>query len=127
MGSCRAIHANFTKRFLTAMRYQIRLPRFVYRRCMQIALTHIGARPSSKDQFEGLVAMYLERCAAHARCQAESFRNEDGLFDWIDRQQRRAPVIVVLLDSRGKQMTSESFAEWLGWQRDNGAQQIVFA
>ncbi len=58
---------------------------------------------------------------------AESFRSEDALFEWIDRQQRRTPVILVLLDSRGKQMTSESFAEWLGRQRDNGAQQIVFA
>jgi 23S rRNA (pseudouridine1915-N3)-methyltransferase len=94
---------------------------------MQIALAHIGARPSSKDQFEGLAAMYLERCAAYARCHAESFRSEDALFEWIDRQQRRTPVILVLLDSRGKQMTSESFAEWLGRQRDNGAQQIVFA
>jgi 23S rRNA (pseudouridine1915-N3)-methyltransferase len=94
---------------------------------MQIALAHIGPRPSSKDQFESLASTYLERCAAHARCHAESFRSEGALFEWIDRQQRRTPVILVLLDSRGKQMTSESFAEWLGRQRDNGAQQIVFA
>ena len=39
----------------------------------------------------------------------------------------RAPAIIVLLDSRGRQMTSENFAAWLGAQRDNGAQQIVFA
>ncbi len=71
--------------------------------------------------------MYLERCAAQARCKADSFRSEDALFEWIDRQQRRVPVIIVLLDSRGKQMTSEKFAEWLGRHRDNGAQQIVFA
>jgi 23S rRNA (pseudouridine1915-N3)-methyltransferase len=94
---------------------------------MQIALAHIGPRPSQKDAFEGLASMYLERCATHARCQAESFRSEDALFEWVDRQQRRTPIIIVLLDSRGKQMTSESFAEWLGRQRDNGAQQIVFA
>jgi len=99
----------------------------MYRRSMQIALAHIGGRPSAKDPFESLASMYLERCAAHARCQAESFRSEDALFDWIERQQRRAPAIMVLLDSRGRQMTSEKFAEWLGRQRDNGAQQIVFA
>jgi 23S rRNA (pseudouridine1915-N3)-methyltransferase len=94
---------------------------------MQIALTYIGARPSSKDPFEGLASMYLERCGAHARCQADSFRSEEALFEWINRQQRRTPAIIVLLDSRGQQMTSEKFAEWLGRQRDHGAQQIVFA
>ena len=71
--------------------------------------------------------MYLDRCSAFARCQAESFRSEEALFEWLDRQQRRAPAIKVLLDSRGRQMSSEAFAEWLGRQRDNGAQQIVFA
>ena len=33
----------------------------------------------------------------------------------------------MLLDSRGRQMTSEAFAAWLGERRDQGAQQIVFA
>jgi 23S rRNA (pseudouridine1915-N3)-methyltransferase len=99
----------------------------MYLRSMEIALAHIGTRTSSKDPFEALAAMYLKRCAGHARCQAESFRSEEALFEWIDRQQRRVPMIIVLLDSRGRQMTSENFAEWLGRQRDNGAQQIVFA
>jgi len=94
---------------------------------MQIVLAHIGPRPSSKDSLEGVAAMYLERCGAHARCQSESFRSEEALFAWMDRQQKRAPAVGVLLDSRGKQMTSEAFAEWLGRRRDNGAQQIVFA
>jgi 23S rRNA (pseudouridine1915-N3)-methyltransferase len=94
---------------------------------MQIVLAHIGPRSSSKDSLESVTAMYLERCAAHARCQSESFRTEEALFEWMDRQQRRAPAVGVLLDSRGKQMTSEAFAEWLGRRRDNGAQQIVFA
>jgi 23S rRNA (pseudouridine1915-N3)-methyltransferase len=94
---------------------------------MQIVLAHVGAKPSSKDTFESLSAMYLDRCSTFARCQAEAFRSENAFSEWLDRQQRRAPAIRVLLDSRGKQMTSESFAAWLGRHRDNGAQQIVFA
>jgi 23S rRNA (pseudouridine1915-N3)-methyltransferase len=94
---------------------------------MQVVLAHIGPKSSSKDPFEGMSSTYLERCSAFARCQAEVFRSEDALFEWIDKQQRRAPAVVVLLDSRGRQMSSEAFAEWLGRQRDNGAQQIVFA
>ena len=35
--------------------------------------------------------------------------------------------MAVLLDSRGRQMTSETFAAWLGARRDEGAQHIVFA
>lgn len=99
----------------------------MYLRCMQIVLAHVGTRPSSKDPFDGLVTMYLERCKAYAQYQQESFRSAEAFFLWIDKQQRRSPAITVLLDSRGRQMTSEEFAAWLGRQRDTGAQQIVFA
>ena len=94
---------------------------------MQIVVAHIGSKPSSKDPFESLSSEYLDRCSKFTKCRAESFRSEGALFDWIDRQQGRTPVITVLLDSRGRQMTSETFAEWLGRHRDQGAQLIVFA
>jgi 23S rRNA (pseudouridine1915-N3)-methyltransferase len=35
--------------------------------------------------------------------------------------------VAVLLDSRGRQMSSEAFAGWLGKRRDEGSKQIVFA
>ncbi|HEY2470854.1 MAG TPA: 23S rRNA (pseudouridine(1915)-N(3))-methyltransferase RlmH [Terracidiphilus sp.] len=94
---------------------------------MQIVLAHIGPRPPARDPFETLTSTYLERIAAHARCKSESFRDESSLFTWIDRQQRRTPALIVLLDSRGRQLASGAFAEWLARQRDNGAQSIVFA
>lgn len=94
---------------------------------MRIVLAHIGSKASSKDSFESLSSDYLDRSSNFARCRSESFRSEQALFDWIARQQGRAPAITVLLDSRGLQMTSESFAQWLGKQRDEGAQLIVFA
>jgi len=49
------------------------------------------------------------------------------MVEWIGKHQKRAPVVTVLLDSRGKQMNSEAFAQWLGRQRDTATQQIVFA
>jgi 23S rRNA (pseudouridine1915-N3)-methyltransferase len=97
-----------------------------YLRCMQIILAHIGTQSSSGDPFEKLSAMYIERCSAFARCETEAFRSEQALLDWLERQKRRMPPITVLLDSRGRQMSSESFAEWLGKHRDHGAQRIVF-
>ncbi len=94
---------------------------------MHITLAHVGARPGSKDGFDALASVYLERCSAFAHCKAEAFRTEEALLEWLSRQQGRTPVVAVLLDSRGKQMTSETFASWLGARRDEGAQHIVFA
>jgi|ERR1019366_2801690 23S rRNA (pseudouridine1915-N3)-methyltransferase len=94
---------------------------------MQVTLAHVGARLGPKDALEVQTSIYMDRCSAHARCSTEAFRTEDALLEWLDRQQGRTPVIAVLLDSRGRQMTSETFAAWLGQHRDHGAQHIVFA
>lgn len=94
---------------------------------MNLTLAHIGARPAAKDEFEVLTALYLRRCSKYARCNAESFRTEQALMEWLDRQQGRTPAIAVLLDSRGRQMCSEIFAAWLGARRDQGTQHLVFA
>jgi 23S rRNA (pseudouridine1915-N3)-methyltransferase len=94
---------------------------------MDITLAHIGARPGSKDGFDALTRVYLERCSSFARCQAEAFRSEEALFEGLARRKGRTQPVVVLLDSRGRFMTSEAFAAWLGARRDDGAQHIVFA
>ena len=69
----------------------------LYLLCMHIVLADIGTRPASKDQVETLCSMFLKRCSAVAQTERESFRSEQALF------------------------------QWLGRQRDDGAQQIVFA
>jgi 23S rRNA (pseudouridine1915-N3)-methyltransferase len=94
---------------------------------MNLTLAHIGARPNSKDEIDALTAVYLGRCSPFAHCNSEAFKTEEALLDWLKRLEGRTPVIAVLLDSRGKQMSSEVFAAWLGKQRDAGSQQIVFA
>jgi 23S rRNA (pseudouridine1915-N3)-methyltransferase len=102
---------------------------------MHLTLAHIGDRPASpskspaksKAGFDALTQVYLERCSAFARCRSEAFRSEEALLEWLARQQGRTAAVAVLLDSRGRQMTSEAFAAWLGARRDQGAQHIVFA
>ncbi len=94
---------------------------------MHLTIAHVGARPHSNDSFDALTANYLERCSPFAVCQSEAFRTEAAVMDWVDRRQHRTAPITVLLDSRGRQMTSEAFAAWLGARRDDGAQHIVFA
>ena len=94
---------------------------------MQITLAHIGSKGGPKDEIEGLVRGYLERCSGFAKCGTEGFRGEEALLEWLDRQKGRTATLVVLLDSRGKQMSSEIFAAWVGSRRDEGSQHIVFA
>jgi len=94
---------------------------------MQVSLIHVGQRPAAKDGFEALTSEYLQRCGAFARCLSQAFRSQEALFDWLDGQKGREPAIVVLCDSRGRQMSSEALAKWLGARRDGGAQHIVVA
>jgi 23S rRNA (pseudouridine1915-N3)-methyltransferase len=95
--------------------------------CMQVTLAFIGARPRPKDELDSKIQTYLERCPAFARCRMEGFQSEEALFEWLERKEGRTSAVGVLLDSRGKQMTSEDFARWLGARRDEGSQHIVFA
>jgi 23S rRNA (pseudouridine1915-N3)-methyltransferase len=94
---------------------------------MHLSLTHVGARASAKDGFEALTQQYLERCAAFADCRTHAFRTEEAWLEWVARGEGRTVPAVVLLDSRGRTMTSEAFAAWLGARRDEGTQHIVFA
>jgi 23S rRNA (pseudouridine1915-N3)-methyltransferase len=94
---------------------------------MHLTLAHIGPRPGSKNEFDPLARMYLERCSTFAHCNSEAFRSEEAMLEWLNRQHARTPAVAVLLDSRGRQMNSEAFAGWLGARRDEGAQHIVFA
>ena len=94
---------------------------------MQVTLAYIGSRPGSKDELDALIQGYLERCSGFAKCRTEGFKTEEALLDWLERQKGRTPTLVVLLDSRGRQMSSEAFAGWLGARRDEGSQHIVFA
>ena len=94
---------------------------------MQITLAQIGSAPRSQDDYESLVRDYLKRCVGVARCGAEAFRNEVAFFDWIGRHKARTEPVAMLLDGRGRQMSSEALAEWLGVRRDEGTQLVVFA
>jgi 23S rRNA (pseudouridine1915-N3)-methyltransferase len=92
---------------------------------MRIALAQVGGRAGSRDGLDAAVTEYLERCSGYARCATETLRSEAALLERAMKQKGRA--VLVLLDSRGRQMASEAFAAWLGAQREAGVQEIVFA
>jgi 23S rRNA (pseudouridine1915-N3)-methyltransferase len=104
---------------------------------MRVTLAHIGPRFTANDPFQSLTALYLERCSNMLRApnqafqgqafKDQAFKTEDAFFTWLDGQKGRSPAFAVLLDSRGRSMTSEAFAAWIGARRDESAQHIVFA
>ncbi len=73
-----------------------------------------------------MVLDYLKRCVGVARCENQAFRSEAAFFAWIGRQKARTEPVVLLLDGRGRQMSSEALADWLGARRDEGTQHVVF-
>jgi len=94
---------------------------------MHITLAHIGARARAQEALDASVCEYLRRCVGFVPCKTEAFRGEKALLDWLERQRGRAGTVLMLLDGRGRQMSSEELARWLGKQRDGGAQHVVFA
>ena len=74
-----------------------------------------------------LAADYLGRATHYYPCEAQSHPSESALLAWLDRQSARTAPALILLDSRGKQLSSEDFAAYLGRLRDSGAQSIVLA
>lgn len=93
---------------------------------MKISLCSIANRPRG-DEFQALTALYAERSAPYARLELEFFRTAEQFFSMLEKLRGRTAPFTVFLDSRGKQFSSESFAQWIATRRDEGLQQLIFA
>lgn len=77
----------------------------------------------ARDLFE----LYVGRIAQYAPVEVVFPETEAALLERLRRGSGRVPPHAVLLDSRGKQLSSEAFATRLGHTRDAGTQQMVLA
>ena len=93
---------------------------------MRLTLAHIGARSSSKNGLDASSADVSGRCSSLPNA-GGSLSERRGSAGMAGQAGGSHAGISVLLDSRGRQMSSEAFAAWLGGRRDQGAQHIVFA
>ena len=85
-------------------------------------------RSAGKTEPAGsLIADYVARTSRYVPCETQLFPTEAAFLAWLDRQTARTPAHLVLLDSRGKQLSSEDFAALLGRLRDSGTQRLVLA
>jgi 23S rRNA (pseudouridine1915-N3)-methyltransferase len=110
---------------LSASRY----PELTLLEQMKIILAAIAARRSRSklEATDRLLADYVERAARYVPCESQLFDSEAVFVDWLDRQPGRTPDYAILLDSRGRQYTSEEFSVLLGRIRDEGTQHLVLA
>jgi 23S rRNA (pseudouridine1915-N3)-methyltransferase len=74
-----------------------------------------------------LIADYVTRASRYVPCETQLFASEAAFLAWLDRQTARTPAHLVLLDSRGKQLSSEDLADSIARLRDSGTQRLVFA
>jgi 23S rRNA (pseudouridine1915-N3)-methyltransferase len=93
---------------------------------VRIHLVSLANRARS-DAFDSLARLYLDRLAPYVKTESTVLRSEDLFFEWVERQRSRTAPVLLLLDSRGQQLSSIEFASWLGKQRDGGTQTLIAA
>ena len=99
---------------------------------MEIQLTMIDSRRAGTKKSAGkdLLRDYTARLEHFCRFQQIVFSTE-AAFTAAERSAVKTPgrtqPYLILLDNRGKQMSSEALAKWLGRQQDAGTQRLIFA
>jgi 23S rRNA (pseudouridine1915-N3)-methyltransferase len=96
---------------------------------VKITLAAVAPRRTrtKMEATDRLVDEYVERTGRYVPCDTQVVESEAGLLEWLERQSGRAAAYAILLDSRGKQLSSEEFAALLERLRDDGAQRVVLA
>ncbi|HZQ24733.1 MAG TPA: 23S rRNA (pseudouridine(1915)-N(3))-methyltransferase RlmH [Terriglobales bacterium] len=92
---------------------------------MKIKVAWIGKTKDSAIQ--SLTDEYLTRIARYADVEGVALANESMLLSLRERRGTRPAHRLILLDSAGKQMTSEEIASFVRHQTENQSQPIVFA
>lgn len=92
---------------------------------MKLRIAWIGRTRSSPIQ--SLTAEYLKRLSRYAASDAHELMSEAALLKLVEKSTSRTPPVLVLLDSRGRQLTSEEIANFLDYHQSHGTQELLFA
>lgn len=92
---------------------------------MKLQIAWIGK--TKEPAIQSLSAEYMKRIARFVPTESHELAAENALFKLADRAAGRTAPVLILLDSRGRQFTSEEFAELLRDQQDRGTQNLLFA
>jgi 23S rRNA (pseudouridine1915-N3)-methyltransferase len=92
---------------------------------VKIKVAWIGK--TKEPSIERLTGEYLKRLRHYAEVEGVVFRDEAALLRLCSRDAHPARHNLVLLDSRGKQLSSEEFAEWIGNYQNRVSLPLLFA
>jgi len=76
---------------------------------------------------QSLTAEYLKRLSRFASCEARELPSESALLKLVEKNAGRTRPVLVLLDSRGRQFTSEEIANFLEYHQSHDTQELLFA
>jgi 23S rRNA (pseudouridine1915-N3)-methyltransferase len=96
---------------------------------VKLRIAWIQAKPG-KDKFpaiQSLTAEYLKRLMRYVPVETHELPSEASLFKQFDKTTSRTAPVLVLLDPRGKQLSSEELAQFLDDHQSRGTQQLLFA
>lgn len=91
-------------------------------------ILHVAWVGRTKEQsIQALTDEYLKRLGRYTSVQHHEFASEAALLKFVDKAAGRTAPVFILLDQRGPQFTSESFAEFVRELRDRDTQNVLFA
>jgi 23S rRNA (pseudouridine1915-N3)-methyltransferase len=82
---------------------------------------------TKEPAIRALTEEYLKRIARYLPAESHEVSGEPALLQLTSKAAGRTAPVLVLLDARGRQFTSEEFAELLRAQQDRGTQNLFFA
>jgi 23S rRNA (pseudouridine1915-N3)-methyltransferase len=90
---------------------------------VKLKLAWIG---KTRDKhIQALTDHYLTRISRFAGLDAHELASESALLRMMEKS--RTPPVLVLLDARGRQLSSEELADWLKSHQDRATQVLMFA
>ncbi len=95
---------------------------------MKLRVAWIAPKSRSKEPtYDALTREYIARIAKYQAIEASDLPSESALLKLLERSSGRTVPVLVLLDSRGKQMSSEELASYIESQQSADVQQLIFA
>ena len=92
---------------------------------MKLKVAWIGK--TKEPAVQALTDDFLKRLRRYADVEGVALKDELALLKLCARDARPVRHTLVLLDARGKQLSSEEFAQWLGDYQDHSSSPLLFA
>jgi 23S rRNA (pseudouridine1915-N3)-methyltransferase len=92
-----------------------------------VKLTVAWIGKTKEPAIQSLTDEYVKRLSRYADVQGAALKDESALLKLCGRDARSVRHVLVILDSRGKQLSSEEFAGFLGNHQDRNPLPLLFA